>query len=257
MNNNYLRIKIISFTIIFFLSLINPASASKTIDALKSKIINKGATPLIKIDIDNDNSYKKLLKIQYEFILEEEIKIIKDIKVAENTCKLMGFEPGFTKKKNKKFNTCVLEVWELRLIGKKFASMQSEIDTKDFTAEELQRYFDTKLDGFNKMRKSQLKKNKKFKKKFKELGIKDKIEEIDYQKIVVYAIGIAAAYYIGNYILDSIDDAKAAKDIAQSGSSSGAKAFNAQHVTFCNYGKMLYARYGVRHGALSFCSKLR
>ena len=247
--------KMISFTIIFYLSLISLALASKTIDSLKSKIINKGATPLIKIDIDDDDSYKELLKTQYEFILKEEIKIIKDIKVAENTCRLMGFEPSLTKKKKKKFNTCVLEVWELRLIGKKFASMQSEIDTKDFTAEELQRYFDTKLDGFNKMRKSQLKKNKKFKKRFKELWIKDKLEKIDYKKIVVYAIGIAAAYYIGKTILDSLDDVKAAKDITQSGSSGVAKTINPRNVSYCNYGKMLWGRYGIRHGALVYCNR--
>ena len=47
--------------------------------------------------------------------------------------------PIFTKKNKKKFNTCVLEVWQARLIGKKFVSMQSEIDTKDFTVEELQK----------------------------------------------------------------------------------------------------------------------
>ena len=34
------------------------------------------------------------------------------------------------------------------------------------------------------------------------------------------------------------------------GSSSAAKTVNPQYVTFCNYGKMLYARYGMRHGSL-------
>ena len=236
--------------------LINLALASQSVDSLKSKIISKGAIPLIKTDVDDDDSYEELLKTQYEFILKEEIKIIKDIKIAENSCKIMGYKPGFTKKNKKKFNTCVLEVWQARLIGKKFVSMQSEIDTKDFTPEELQKYFNDKLDEFNSVRSEQLKKNKKFKKKFQEIGIKDKLENVDYEKIVIYAIGIVAAYYIGKTILDSLDDAKAAKDIAQSGSSSAKKIVNPQHVTFCNYGKMLYLRYRIRHGSLAFCSKL-
>ena len=249
--------KIISYSIVFYLTLINLTLASQSVDTLKSKIISKGAIPLIKTDIDDDDSYEELLKTQYEFILKEEIKIIKDIKIAENSCKIMGYKPGFTKKNKKKFNTCVLEVWQARLIGKKFVSMQSEIDTKDFTPEELQKYFNDKLDKFNSVRSEQLKKNKKFKKKFQEIGIKDKLENVDYEKIVIYAIGIVAAYYIGKTILDSLDDAKAAKDIAQTGSSSAGKTINAQHVTFCNYGKMLYLRYRIRHGSLAFCSKLR
>ena len=249
--------KIISYSIVFYLTLINLTLASQSVDTLKSKIISKGAIPLIKTDVDDDDSYEELLKTQYEFILKEEIKIIKDIKIAENSCKIMGYKPGFTKKNKKKFNTCVLEVWQARLIGKKFVSMQSEIDTKDFTPEELQKYFNDKLDEFNSVRSEQLKKNKKFKKKFQEIGIKDKLENVDYEKIVIYAIGIVAAYYIGKTILDSLDDAKAAKDIAQTGSSSAGKTINAQHVTFCNYGKMLYLRYRIRHGSLAFCSKLR
>ena len=227
--------------------------ANTEIENLKSLIIKKGATPLIKVAVDDEDGYKDLLKTQYEFILKEEIKIIKDIKIAENSCKIMGYKPGFTKKNKKKFNTCVLEVWEARLIGKKFVSMQSEIDTKDFTAEELQKYFNTKLDEFNKVRNLQLKKNKDYKKKFQELGIKDKLEEIDYQKIVVYAIGIAAAYYIGKTILDSLDDAKAAKDVTQSASSSIIKTTSPRNVSFCNYGRMLRSRYGVRHGTLIYC----
>ena len=133
--------------------------------------------------------------------------------------------------------------------------MQSEIDTKDFTAEELQKYFNTKLDEFNKVRNLQLEKNKDYKKKFQELGIKDKLEKIDYQKIVVYAIGIAAAYYIGKTILDSLDDAKAIKDITKSGSSSVTKTVNPRNISYCNYGKMLWGRYGVRHGALVYCNR--
>ena len=245
--------KIISWISIIYFVLIDVSLASQSIDLLKSKIIKKGAIPLIRVDIDDKKSYEELLKTQYEFILKEEIKIIKDIKIAENSCKIMGYKPGFTKKNKKKFNTCVLEVWEARLIGKKFVSMQSEIDTRDFTAEELQKYFNTKLDEFNKVRNLQLKKNKDYKKKFQELGIKDKLEEIDYQKIVVYAIGIAAAYYIGKTILDSLDDAKAAKDVTQSASSSIVKTTSPRNVTLCNYGRMLRSRYGVRHGTLIYC----
>lgn len=229
--------------------------ANTEIENLKKQINLKGATPLIKTDIDDDKSYKNLLKTQYEFILKEEIKIIKDIKIAENSCKIMGFKPGFTKKNKKKFNTCVLEVWQARLIGKKFVSMQSEIDTRTLNADELQKYFNTKLDAFNKARNTQLKKNAKFKEKFKELGIKDKLDEVDYQKIVIYAIGIVAVYYIGKTMLDSLDEAKAAKNITQSSTSTAAKAVNQRNVSYCNYGKMLLARYGYRHGALRFCSR--
>lgn len=232
--------------------------ANSEIEDLKNQINLKGATPLIKTDIDDDKSYKNLLKTQYEFILKEEIKIIKDIKIAENSCKIMGFKPGFTKKNKKKFNTCVLEVWQARLIGKKFVSMQSEIDTRNLNADELQKYFNNKLDIFNKVRNTQLKKNAKFKEKFKELGIKDKLDEVDYQKIVIYAIGIVAVYYIGKTMLDSLDEAKAAKDITPKGTSevsSAAQELRRRNVTYCNYGKMLLARYGVRHGALRFCLK--
>ena len=62
-------------------------------------------------------------------------------------------------------------------------------------------------------------------------------------------------FYIGKTILDSLDEAKAAKDIAQSGSSSVAKTVNPQYVTYCNYGKMLWGRYGIRHGALVYCNR--
>jgi len=247
--------KFLYYFIIIYHLLITASLANTEIENLKNLIILKGATPLIKIDVDDDKSYKDLLKTQYEFILKEEVKIIKDIKIAENSCKIMGYNPGYTKKNKKKFNTCVLEVWQARLIGKKFVSMQSEIDTRNFNADELQKYFNTKLDAFNKVRETQLKKNETFKKRFKELGIKDKLNEVDYQKIVIYAIGIVAVYYVGKTILDSLDEAKAATNIAQSGSSTVAKTVNPRNVTYCNYGKMLYGRYGIRHGSLVFCNR--
>ena len=241
-------------TIIYFV-LIDVSLASQSIDLLKSKIIEKGATPLIRIDIDDNKSYRELLRTQYEFILKEEIKIIKDIKIAENSCKIMGYKPGFTKKNKKKFNTCVLEVWQARLIGKKFVSMQSEIDTKDFTVEELQKYFNTKLDEFNKVRNIQLKKNIKFKTEFENLGIKDKLNEIDYQKIVIYAIGIAAAYYIGKTILDSLDEAEAVKELSKSSSNTAKSVKPAWWQHRCNYGRMIFARYRTYSPALSYCNK--
>ena len=244
--------KIFSYIIIFYFILINFALASQSIDYLKSKILSKGAIPLIKTDVDDDDSYKELLQTQYEFILKEEIKIIKDIKIAENSCKIMGYKPGFTKKNKKKFNTCVLEVWQARLIGKKFVSMQSEIDTKNFTAEELQKYFNDKLDDFNSVRNEQLKKNKDFKIKFEELGIKDKLEEVDYKKIVTYAIGIVAVYYISKTILDSLAETKTAEAAVTS------KTYtfqNPRYVSFCKYGKMIYARYRLIHPTMVYCNK--
>jgi len=247
--------KILCYLTITYYLFIQSALANTEINNLKNLIIKKGATPLIRIDIDDNKSYEELLRTQYEFILKEEIKIIKDIKIAENSCKIMGFKPGFTKKNKKKFNTCVLEVWQARLIGKKFVSMQSEIDTKDFTSDELQKYFNTKLDEFNKVRNIQLKKNKKFKKDFENLGIKDKLNEIDYQKIVIYAIGIAAAYYIGKTILDSLDEAEAVKQLSNSSSSTAKSVKPAWWKHRCNYGRMIFARYRTYSPALSYCNK--
>ena len=88
-----------------------------------------------------------------------------------------------------------------------------------------------------------------------EVLLKDKLNEVDYQKIVTYAIGIVAVYYIGKTMIDSLDEAKAAKNITQSSTSTAAKAVNQRNVSYCNYGKMLLARYGYRHGALRFCSR--
>ena len=68
-----------------------------------------------------------------------------------------------------------------------------------------------------------MKKNIKFKTEFENLGIKDKLNEIDYQKIVIYAIGIAAAYYIGKTILDSLDEAEAVKELSKSSSNTVTK----------------------------------
>ena len=138
--------------------------ANSEIEDLKNQINLKGATPLIKTDIDDDKSYKNLLKTQYEFILKEEIKIIKDIKIAENSCKIMGFKPGFTKNKN-------LILAYLSMAGKtnwkKFVSMQSEIDTRNLNADELQKYFNNKLDIFNKVRNTQLKRMRNLKRNLK------------------------------------------------------------------------------------------
>jgi hypothetical protein len=130
--------------------------------------------------------------------------------------------------------------------------MQSEINTKNFTAEELQKYFNDKLNEFYSVRNEQLKKNKDFKLKFNELGIKDKLEEVDYKKIVKYAIGIAAAYYISKTIFDSLAEAKAAETVATS------KTYtfrNPRYVSFCRYGKMIYARYRLIHPTMVYCNK--
>ena len=235
-----------------YLTLVDVALASQSIDTLKSKIIEKGALPLIKTDIDSNASYKNLLETQYKFILEEEIRIIRDIKVAENTCKIMGINDSSFKKKKKKFSQCVIEVWQAKLIGKKFATMQREISTKDFDADDLQKYFNKELTLFNKIREKQLKKNKNFKKSFENLGVKEKLEEVDYKKIVLYAIGIVAAYYLGKAIGDSISDAKAAKEVTKSAKST-TKVLKPRNQTLCNYGRMLFVRYRIRHGTLIYC----
>lgn len=244
---------IVSFLIIFYLTIIDAALAGQSINTLKSKIIEKGAIPLIKTEVDNDTTYEDLLETQYKFILDEEIKIIKDIKVAENSCKIMGINDSKFKKKKKKFAQCVLEVWQARLIGKKFATMQSEINTQDFDAEELQKYFNKELRSFNEIRKKQMKKNINFKEKFKKLGVKEKLEKIDYEKIVLYAIGIVAVYYIGKTIGDSLADAKIANE-ASSSAKSTVRVLKPKNQTLCNYGRMLYVRYRIRHGTLIYCN---
>jgi len=245
--------KSISFLIIFYLILIEATLASQSIDSLKSKIIKKGAVPLIKTEVDDNITYKDLLETQYKFILKEEIKIIKDIKVAENSCKIMGINNSKFKKKKKNFAQCVLEVWQARLIGKKFVSMQSEINTQDFDADELQEYFNKELRSFNEIRKKQMKKNINFKKKFKKLGVKEKLEKVDYEKIVLYAIGIVAVYYIGKAIGDSLADAKIAKE-ASSSAKSTVRVLKPKNQTLCNYGRMLFVRYRIRHGTLVYCN---
>ena len=63
--------------------------------------------------------------------------------------------------------------------------------------------------------------------------------------------------------MDSLEEAKISKDVAQSGSTTVSRAANSKNIeyvsrrniTYCNYGKMLLARYGYRHGALRFCSR--
>jgi len=244
------KFTILLITITF---LTQSVKASFSTDQLKEKIREKGGQPLIKIQIDDDREYKNLLEKQYEFLLDEEIKIIKDIKIAENTCKLMGFNNNIFKKK--KFNKCVLEVWQIKLNGKKFMSLQNQTYTKNFNSKELQKYFDDEFKSFNENRKAQLKNNKKLKKEINKLKRKDKLEKIDYKKIVAYAIGIAVTYYIGKTILDSLSEAKAVKEVSQSASSVARKGTNTQNIAFCNYGRMLYVRYGIRHGSLMFCNK--
>ena len=254
--------KILCKFILVYYFLTQASLANIEIENLKSLITEKGATPLPKVEVDNDESYKLLLETQYDFILKEEINIIKDIKIAENSCKIMGYKPGFTEKNKKKFNTCVIEVWQARLVGKKFVSMQSKINTKDFTPEDLQKYFNDKLDDFNSVRNEQLKKNKDFKIKFEELGIKDKLEEVDYKKIVTYAIGIVAVYYISKTILDSLAEAKTAEAAVTSKTytfqNPRLKIYtfqNPRYVSFCKYGKMIYARYRLIHPTMIYCNK--
>ena len=90
---------------------------------------------------------------------------------------------------------------------------------------------------------------------FENLGIKDKLNEIDYQKIVIYAIGIAAAYYIGKTILDSLDEAEAVKQLSNSSSSTAKSVKPAWWKHRCNYGRMIFARYRTYSPALSYCNK--
>ena len=83
--------KLISLAIIFYLILIEISLASQSIEDLKNSIIQKGAMPLIKTDVDDDSSYKKLLETQYKFICFNFFKLnkmYKSIMNKENASKL-------------------------------------------------------------------------------------------------------------------------------------------------------------------------
>ena len=68
--------KLICYSMLIYYLLASITLANTEIENLKSLIIKKGAALLIKVDVDDEGSYKELLRTQYEFILKEEIKQI-------------------------------------------------------------------------------------------------------------------------------------------------------------------------------------
>ena len=58
---------------------------------LIKKIEKAGATVVSRAFINDEQNYREVLEAQYAYIKEEEEKIIEDINIAKNTCKIMGF----------------------------------------------------------------------------------------------------------------------------------------------------------------------
>ena len=115
-------LKLIVF-IIFFIQ--TNAYSSYSVQDLKDQIEKKGMVVLPKLENDNTETYKDKLKAQYEFIIQQEINIIKDIKIAENMCRIMGHSKSILKKQ--KFAKCVLEIWHIRLNNNDFLNMENLI----------------------------------------------------------------------------------------------------------------------------------
>ena len=180
---------------IILLATINDSYAKMSVKKLIRTIEKKGAVPISRDFVNDDQIYRDVLEAQYNYVIEQEKKIIYDINIAKNMCRIMGFSEGVLGKKE--FTKCVLKVWETRLIGKKFKNMQTEIDEHNVAIQKYQSSFNPQAASFNQVREKQMKKNISFGKKFEKLKLKEKITNVDYGKIVTYAIGIAAAYYIG------------------------------------------------------------
>ena len=132
--------------------------------------------------------------------------------------------------------------------------MENASNIKNLNSEELLKYFDYQLASFNEVRKKQLKQNRKYKNNLKKIEIKDKLNQIDYEKIVVYAIGIVAAYYLGKILADKIFDSK---DVVSSSSnlSKAARVPQYRNKAACGYGVMIMRQYGIRTGYLGGCIK--
>ena len=97
------------------------AYAEMSLKKLIKNIEKTGATVLSGVFMDNEQTYREVLEVQYAYVKEEEKKIIEDINIAKNTCKIMGFREILGRKE---FSKCVLQVWQTRLIGKKYKMMQ-------------------------------------------------------------------------------------------------------------------------------------
>ena len=240
----------LSIIIIFFIQ--TNSYSSYSVQDLKDQIEKKGMVVLPKLENDTTETYKDKLKAQYEFITQQEINIIKDIKIAENMCRIMGHSKSIIKKK--KFAKCVLEVWHIRLNNNDFLNMENASNIKNLNSEELLKYFDYQLASFNEVRKKQLKQNRKYKNNLKKIEIKDKLNQIDYEKIVVYAIGIVAAYYLGKILADKIFDSE---DVVSSSSnlSKATRVPQYRNKEACGYGVMIMRQYGIRTGYLGGCIK--
>ena len=148
------RILKLSIIIIFFTQ--TSVYSSYSVQDIKDQIEKKGMVVLPKLESDSTETYKDKLKAQYEFITQQEINIIKDIKIAENMCRIMGHSKSILKKK--KFAKCVLEVWHIRLNNNDFLNKENASNIKNLNSEELLKYFDYQLASFNEVRKNNLSK---------------------------------------------------------------------------------------------------
>lgn len=192
------RFNFILTVALFFLLLIDVSFSAETkkdsINRMVYEIEKSGVEPLDRSLFASDEDYKEMIKTQYSFIKEEKTKILKDMSVAKNTCKIMGFNDKYPNKK--RFKECVLEVWQTRLIGKQYVKMQNEINTQDENLNDILLAYDGGyVEKLNKSRKRQIKKNS---------YLRDQLAKVDYGTAVKYALGIAAAYYLGKTLAEIV-----------------------------------------------------
>lgn len=193
--------KKIILTIIIFLACSN--LSAKSIKSLEKQLEDKGVIPIDRRLVSGgEESYKNALEAQYYYVLEQEKFIIHDINVARNSCKIMGFSDNFLQKKQ--FANCVLKVWETRLIGKKFLSMKEEYESQEVRFKQIPNNTNVISASLNDYKSKQIEVNEKSNFEYQKIKLKEKLANVDYGKIVKYALGIAVAYYAGKMIGEAL-----------------------------------------------------
>jgi hypothetical protein len=116
--------------------------------------------------------------------------------------------------------------------------MQKELEQQNEVFAKQKSAFDSQEISFNQFRDEQMAKNISYNEDYEELKLKGKITRIDYRKVVKYAIGIAAAYYMGKVIGEAIQKRAEEKGVSEAAKSvAGSKSS-----TLCRYGKVLWSR---------------
>jgi len=93
---------------IILLATINDSYAKMSVKKLIKTIEKKGAVAISRDFVNDDQTYRDVLEAQYNYVIEQEKKIIYDINIAKNMCKIMGFSKSILGKKE--FTKCVLKV---------------------------------------------------------------------------------------------------------------------------------------------------